>query len=117
MTPQTKKILLWAFAGVTVIAGIILLVSLFGGRKNPDNKYFDMLIESKDREIKAEREHRITLEQWNRAKDQEIAELEKQDSVLKQKSQQVTIKYEKVPVIVRSYSYDELRSAVEAFGQ
>jgi hypothetical protein len=117
MTLKAKKILIWGLKGLAIIAGIFLLVIAVKGILKQDNKYFDLLMESKDREIKAEQEHRVTLEKWNESKDAEIADLRKQDSVLKQKSQQVIIKYEKIPVTVNAYSYDELRRAVEEFGQ
>lgn len=108
MKPLGKNILI-GLAIVAVLAGLFVLGALFGGRKNNDQKYFDLLIAEKDKQIKSEQEHR---KETTAIFNQLIDEIHRKDSLLAERSKVNTIRYEKIPVTVASYSDDELRRAV-----
>jgi len=101
------------FAVIIFIVAVVastFLVTLLSKKKQPDN--IDVLINAKQEIINGLIRERDTYRQW---KDETVSTLKRKDSVFVIQYKTNTIKYEKIPVAVGNYSYDELRLAVEEF--
>lgn len=91
---------------VIVILMFIFAMSIFGGKGNA--KLYEELAASKERDKAYAREIQYHRERAEQA----IAEKENAYELLKQKEDKVIVKYEKIPVYIRTLSKDSLRSAI-----
>lgn len=95
--------------GIAVLAGVFIIVKVFGKNTPIENKYLDLLLKEKDKAIAKEAEYRIEITaMYNEV----VAESRRKDSLLSEKSKVNTIRYEKVARDIPSLSHEELRSAV-----
>lgn len=109
VTPQRIRWGVIAIVALILVALVITIFTVFR-KKNSDQNYLekialkDSMIAQKDETIKA-------LQLVNAEKDKSIALHEKNDSLLKTRVNASNIKYEKIPVIVRDYSDNQLRDS------
>jgi hypothetical protein len=82
MNAQTKKILIWSVVGVAIIAGIILIVALFGRNKDDDSKYRDLYIQALDEKNQLLREKVDVLEMVIEEKDKAFVLQVQRDSAI-----------------------------------
>jgi uncharacterized protein (UPF0333 family) len=111
MTITKSQIITWSLLAAVAIIGIILLVRVFGGTKNPDDSAFKATIKAQDETIAVDKAYRETLEKMYIAH-------QKQDSMYVIAIQKNKPKYiindkklEDIPATVRDLSKDDLRRA------
>ena len=97
---------------ICVIGLILILTLLFKKKDSTDIDAQKALIAAKDETIKAIQHERDTYKEWNNEKDNFIAEHQRIDSILVLRSQQTIVKYERIPIAVKSLSNEDLRRAI-----
>lgn len=94
---------------MSAIAGTFLLTKAFGPSQKIDTKFFDLYMESKDREARLEREWRISNDSIHKV---QLAEARQQDTIYINNSKQNAQKIANIPARVNSLSDDELTRAI-----
>ncbi len=101
--------------GVLIIAVIIILIT-FVKKSKPGIDYKE-LIKAKDETIKAIENQRDIYKGLIAEKDLQIEQHFKNDSLLLEKSKQIQIRYDKIPVYINSLDREGLRAAGERAAQ
>lgn len=106
-------IIKYSVLGVVAIILILLVWRVFHKANKVDESYKE-IIAAKDSLIMAKEQIIKAREELNKEKDKSIALHEKNDSLLRLKTVSIKDKYEKIPVVVRDYSDNQLRDSVLA---
>lgn len=103
------QIIKYGVIALASIAGIVLLVTVFKPKQATDNKYFDLLLQEKDKSIQREREYRVEIIKMY---DEVIADSRRKDSLLAIKSKVNTIRYEAVSPTVDAIPDNDLQRSI-----
>ena len=105
----------WSVILLGVVGAFLLLFTVLRGNKQHNDEMFKALLRAKESEIQAIQFHRTSLEKQSQEKDEIITRLLTRDSMLAIQQQQSKRRNESIPVTVRNYNHDELRSAALEF--
>ena len=102
---MTTKEKIWVGGiAVALICGLVLVVTIFLPNYKED-KYFDLLLKEKDKQIEREREIQVDIV---KRFEPLIEDSRRKDSLLAIKSKVNTIRYEAVPSVVNAIPDNEL---------
>ena len=105
----------WSVILLAVVGAFLLLFTILRGSKHHNDEMFKALLRAKESEIQAIQMHRVSLEKMAKEKDEIITRLLTKDSMLAIQQQQSKRRNENIPVTVRNYNHEELRSAALEF--
>lgn len=109
-----KPLYIILITALVCICATVLIVQAFRPKQKTGDKYFDLSMALYDSIIQRSDRHKTEIIQ---AYQSQITDLQKEDSVLKQRTVINTKKREAIITNVGNMDHNELVSAVEAYGQ